>query len=74
MAPGAKMTREELLPCPFCGQRPRVVEDTSYGDCQIFCVCALEPCAAAPVGEMNLCITKWNMRMPPTPDEQEKGK
>jgi ssDNA-binding Zn-finger/Zn-ribbon topoisomerase 1 len=54
--------KPDLLPCPFCGKQPRVVEDTSYGDCQVFCVCDAEPCIMREVGHLEEAKKLWNTR------------
>lgn len=51
-----------LLPCPFCGAAPRVIEDDTYGDCQVFCVCDAEPCVTRPMAEMADARSAWNRR------------
>lgn len=58
------MERLDLLPCPFCGEIPQVVEDNSYGDCQIGCICPAEPFVTGKVGEGELesIIKIWNTR------------
>jgi hypothetical protein len=53
----------DLKPCPFCGEKPRVVEDNSYGQHHIFCVCDAEPfigdALSVPMEEL---AAKWNRR------------
>lgn len=51
-----------LLPCPFCGAPPRVIEDDTYGNCQVFCVCEPEPCVMRPMAEMDAARAAWNRR------------
>lgn len=50
------------LPCPFCGQQPRLVEDDSYGASQVFCVCEAEPCIQREKGKLEEVIAEWNKR------------
>lgn len=56
-----KSEGEKLKPCPFCGKEPRVVEETE-GNCQIFCVCELEPMIILPKNRMEIAIRTWNYR------------
>lgn len=59
------MSEQKLLPCPFCGASPNVVDDNSYGGCQIFCNCDHEPCITALKENMPEAITRWNRRAEP---------
>ena len=63
--PMQAVVSDALLPCPFCGATPRVVADNGYGDCQVFCSCALEPCASDTASEAGLhtAIVCWNRRV-----------
>lgn len=55
---------EELKSCPFCGGKPYVIVDNSYGDSLIGCNCYAEPCFTAPIHETAIAtLTElWNTR------------
>lgn len=60
---GANSVRSnDLLCCPFCGSQPTFIDDTSYGDCQIFCECEAAPCVVFPVYEVDKAKDVWNHR------------
>lgn len=54
-----------LLPCPFCGEAPRVILEGAHGEQEthIFCVCPMEPLALVD-GANNLegAAKIWNTR------------
>jgi hypothetical protein len=56
------MTDAKPLPCPFCGAKPGVVSDDSYGACSIFCTCDPEPSVQRERGELPQAIAAWNRR------------
>jgi hypothetical protein len=54
----------ELLPCPWCGGEPTVIENDSYNGCGISCsICDVMPDQACGiVGTLDQCIIGWNAR------------
>ncbi len=56
-----KNDKNKLLPCPFCGELPRII-DNIEGNCQIFCVCELEPMVIMDKDKMQEAIKAWNTR------------
>jgi hypothetical protein len=56
----------ELKPCPFCGDAPRFIDDTGYGDCQVFCANEYNgcpaPCSQSMATEPEKAIAAWNRR------------
>jgi len=63
-----------LMPCPFCGKRPKVCPDTGYGAATVFCPdendCPVQPVADADLkaGETVAdAIARWNTRGPVHP-------
>lgn len=75
------MSAPDLLPCPFCGNAPRVIEDDSYDACQVFCAgdgtegsCPAEPCVYRRKSDLPDAIAAWNTRTPPPlPPQVEKA-
>lgn len=51
-----------LTSCPFCGMAPHVIDDDSYGWCQVGCHCDAEPCVIRPAGQLSEAIALWNRR------------
>ncbi len=54
------MTNDTLKPCPWCGSKPYIIEDNSYGDCCIGCTCEVEPCVYRPKWKLDEAIKAWN--------------
>lgn len=67
------MAETELLPCPFCGDAPYVIEDDSYNRCHIGCNCEAEPTIFRDKGFLSDCIAAWNRRIP-SPSEGDSYK
>lgn len=65
----------DLKRCPFCGDAPRFIDDTGYGDCQIFCANEFNGCPAPDVqssaSEPEKAIAAWNRRPSPAPGLEE---
>lgn len=63
----------KLLPCPFCGGEPYVIEDTSYNTCGIGCHCQAEPYIDRVLGGLDEAKAAWNTRasLPPAQDMRE---
>jgi hypothetical protein len=53
-----------VIPCPFCGEEPRVVPNDSYEHRQIFCVCEHEPLVQLEIekSSYNDLVKLWNKR------------
>ena len=71
-SPAAPSPEPGLLPCPFCGEAPRFIDDGSYGVCSVFCPNEFNGCPApssyGPAVEAARVIAEWNRRAsPPNP-------
>lgn len=67
-----KIAENELLPCPFCGEKAREFIEDGY--LQIFCVCSPEPCCSEDTKKVSRdeLVKQWNTRHPITPRENTK--
>ena len=52
----------DLKPCPFCGEEPRSVRHIDDDDCQIFCVCPVEPMVVMDSNKWDDAVSVWNHR------------
>lgn len=55
-------SKDELLPCPFCGDKPYVIDDDSYGHCIVGCNCEAEPAISRDKRYLSDAIAAWNRR------------
>ncbi len=59
------MTDKKILPCPFCGEAPEVMENNADAECKIYCMsCRIAPECHCLAKDFDECVEIWNTRPP----------